>query len=280
MKSFLKKNGIKLLASLLAVALLAAAGIWLARGGSDAIVGGVAAARAPLVSAAEKFSGWLNGMYVYLYDYDRLQAENDALRTQIADALEEARSGMDAVEENVRLSRLRVLAEAHPDYVFESARVVAWGTENWTDSFTVAKGTEQGLVEGNCVITEDGYLVGQVSEVGENWATVDTLVDVDTSIGALVGEDGAEAMLLGDYSLMHLRQARLDYPTEGSQLFLEEHIYTSGSGGLIPEGIVIGTITSIQSEAGGQTEYGIVTPAVDLDDLVQVFIVKDFEREE
>ena len=105
-----------------------------------------------------------------------------------------------------------------------------------------------------------------------------TLVDVDTSVGALVGEDGAEAMLLGDYALMPLGQARLAYPTEGAQLFLEEHVYTSGSGGLIPEGIVIGTISSIQAEAGGQTEYGIVTPAVDLDSLVQVFVIKDFER--
>ena len=85
-------------------------------------------------------------------------------------------------------------------------------------------------------------------------------------------------MLLGDYALMPLGQARLAYPTEGAQLFLEERVYTSGSGGLIPEGIVIGTISSIQAEAGGQTEYGIVTPAVDLDSLVQVFVIKDFER--
>ena len=68
MKRFLKKNGIKLLAFLLAVALLAGAGLWLARGGTDTIVSGLAAARAPLVSAAEWLSGWLNGVYVYLYE--------------------------------------------------------------------------------------------------------------------------------------------------------------------------------------------------------------------
>ena len=30
-------------------------------------------------------------------------------------------------------------------------------------------------------------------------------------------------------------------------------------------------------EAGGQTEYGIIQPAVDLDTLVQVFIIKEFD---
>ena len=279
MKSFLKKNGIKMIAFLLAAALVVLAAVWLAGGGTEAIAGALAAVRQPLVSVTESVSSWLEGLYVRLYDYDRLQAENDALRTQIADAQEIARTGRDAVEENTRLSALRVFAEEHPDYVFEAARIVSWGTETWADSFTIAKGTADGLEDGDCVITEDGLLVCQVAEVGENWATVATLVDVDTSVGALVGEDGAEAMLLGDYALMPLGQARLAYPTEGAQLFIEESVYTSGSGGLIPRGIVIGTISSIQAEAGGQTEYGIVTPAVDLGSLVQVFIIKDFDHE-
>ena len=258
--------------------MLVLGGVWLARGGGQSVMGALAAARQPLVAVAESVSGWLEGLYVRLYDYDRLQAENGALRSQIADANEIARAGMDAVEENGRLSQLRAYAEQHPDFVFEAARIVSWGTDSWSNSFTIAKGEADGLEEGDCVITEDGLLVGQVEEVGENSSTVATLVDVDTSVGALVGEDGAEAMLLGDYALMPLGQARLAYPTEGAQLFLEEHVYTSGSGGLIPEGIVIGTISSIQAEAGGQTEYGIVTPAVDLDSLVQVFVIKDFER--
>ena len=122
-------------------------------------------------------------------------------------------------------------AEQHPDFVFEAARIVSWGTDSWSNSFTIAKGEADGLEEGDCVITEDGLLVGQVEEVGENSSTVATLVDVDTSVGALVGEDGAEAMLLGDYALMPLGQARLAYPTEGAQLFLEEHVYTSAAAG-------------------------------------------------
>ena len=64
--------------------------------------------------------------------------------------------------------------------------------------------------------------------------------------------------------------------TEGAQLFLDDEILTSGSGGLIPSGLVVGTVSSIQTEAAGQTEYGIIAPAADLDSLVQVFVIKDF----
>ena len=40
---------------------------------------------------------------------------------------------------------------------------------------------------------------------------------------------------------------------------------------------MIGTISAVQTEAGGQIEYGIIEPTCDFDSLVQVFIIKDFE---
>ena len=219
MKGFLKKNGIKLLAGILALAVLVLGGVWLARGGGQSVMGALTAARQPLVAVAESVSGWLEGLYVRLYDYDRLQAENDALRSQIADANEIARAGMDAVEENGRLSQLRVYAEQHPDFVFEAARIVSWGTDSWSNSFTIAKGEADGLEEGDCVITEDGLLVGQVEEVGENSSTVATLVDVDTSVGALVGEDGATHHGAFDIAyLRHIPQIRLLAPRDEDML--------------------------------------------------------------
>ena len=54
-------------------------------------------------------------------------------------------------------------------------------------------------------------------------------------------------------------------------------VVSSGSGGAFPAGLVIGKLVAVQTEAGGQIEYGIVEPQCDLDSLVQVFIIKDFE---
>ena len=52
---------------------------------------------------------------------------------------------------------------------------------------------------------------------------------------------------------------------------------TSGKGGAFPAGLFIGTVTSVMTEAGGQTTYGVVEPACDLGSLSQVFVIKDFE---
>ena len=277
MKEYLKKNGIRLGVVILAVVLVVLLAGRVMGGRADFLTNAIVTVREPIRQAASSVADWLDGIYGYLFEYEQLKAENESLRIQLAEAKEEARSGKDALDENERFRNLLGFAEKHSDFVFESARIVSWSASNWGSSFTINKGERNGIEVGDCVVNEYGALVGQISELGESSATVRTLIDVDTSIGALVGADGSAAMLMGDYTLMRQGQVKVTWLTEGAQLFLEDDVLTSGSGGLIPQGIVIGSVASIQSEAGGQTEYGIIDPAVDLDTLVQVFIIKEFD---
>ena len=84
-------------------------------------------------------------------------------------------------------------------------------------------------------------------------------------------------MVLGDFTLMQDGCVRFGYLAEGMSIFTGDTVLTSGKGGAFPAGLVIGKLTAVQTEAGGQIEYGIVEPQCDLDSLVQVFIIKDFE---
>ena len=119
-------------------------------------------------------------------------------------------------------------------------------------------------------------MVGQVTELGTNWATVSTVIDVDMSVGAFVGATGNSGMVVGEYSFMRDKTAKLTYLADGAQIFVGDDVLTSGSGGAFPAGLMIGTLTAVQTEAGGQIEYGIVEPQAYLDSLVQVFVIKDF----
>lgn len=277
MKEYLKKNGIRLGVVILAVVLVALLAGRVMGGRADFLTNAIVTVREPIRQAAASVSNWLDGVYGYLFEYEELKAENESLRMQLAEAKEEARAGQDALDENERFRNLLGFSEKHSDFVFEAAKIVSWSASNWSSSFTISKGAKNGIEVGDCVVNEYGALVGQISELGDSSATVRTLIDVDTSIGALVGADGSAAMLMGDYTLMRQGQVKVTWLTEGAQLFLEDDVLTSGSGGLIPQGIIIGSVASIQSEAGGQTEYGIIDPAVDLDTLVQVFIIKEFD---
>ena len=190
MKEYLKKNGIRVGIIVGAVVLIIALGA-AARGGNISFMQNVSGiVKAPMQKALSSAVNWFDSLYGYLYDYDSLMAENESLRSQLADAQQSARDGIAASEENTRLRKLLELREKHTDYEMESAKVVLWSSSNWSSSFTISTGETSGIEIGDPVITEYGAVVGQITELGTNWATVSTLIDVDMSVGAFVGAAG------------------------------------------------------------------------------------------
>lgn len=277
MKQYLKNKGIKVGAVVLAVVLLAAVGIGASHGRSGLFRSASGALRKPVQNVVGSVADWLEGIYGYMYDYDNLKAENESLRAQLAKAQEEARAGSDAEEENERLRKLLNFTEKHSDMKLESAKIVARTASNWSSTFTISKGENDGIAVGDPVITEYGALTGTVTELGGGWATVSTIIDASTSIGSIASESGATGMIVGDYDLMQKGMTKLTYLPTDSQIFSGDTVLTSSVGGSYPEGLVIGTISSVQTEAGGQVEYGLVKPYCDLNTLVQVFVVKSYD---
>ena len=276
MKEYLRKNGLRVGIIVAAAALIIGLGA-AARDGRIGFVQNLSGiVKSPIQKVLSSAVNWFDSMYGYLYEYDSLMAENESLRSQLADAQKSARDGIEASEENSRLRKLLELREKHTDYVMESCKVVLWSSSNWSSAFTISKGSTSGIELGDPVITEYGAVVGQITELGTNWATVSTLIDVDMSVGAFVGATGNSGMVVGEYALMRDKTAKLTYLADGAQIFVGDDVLTSGSGGAFPAGLMIGTLTAVQTEAGGQIEYGIVEPQANLDSLVQVFVIKDF----
>ena len=276
MKEYLKKNGIKVGIVVFAAALLIGLGSAARDGKIGFVHNATGVIKAPVQKVLSSAVNWLDTVYGYLYEYNSLVAENESLRSQLADAQEAARNGIEASEENARLRELLNLREQHTDYEMESSKVVLWSSSNWSSAFTISKGSSSGIELGDPVITEYGAVVGQITELGETWATVSTLIDVDMSVGAFIGATGSSGMVVGEFAHMQNKKAKLTFLADGAQIFVGDEVLTSGSGGAFPAGLVIGKITNVQTEAGGQIEYGIVEPQCELDSLVQVFIIKSF----
>ncbi len=190
MKEYLKKNGIRIGVIVIAVAIIIAFSSAARSGEISFLQNATGVLEAPIKKVLSSTVNWFDTIYGYLYKYDSLQAENESLRSQLADAQQSARDGIAASEENTRLRELLNLREKHTDYEMESCKVVLWSSSNWSSSFTISKGRSSGIELNDPVVTEYGVVVGQVTELGETWATVSTLIDVDMSVGAYVGQSG------------------------------------------------------------------------------------------
>ena len=277
LKHYLSKYGIRIAVVTVILALIVGSVASVLHGRAGAIKNADGALKAPVQRATTAVLDWMEGLYGYIYDYDRIVEENNSLRAENAALREAARDYDDVEAENARLRELFGWSEKHTDFVMESAKIVAWDSSNYTSAFTVSKGSGSGLELGDCVVTEYGALVGQIIELGTDWATVRTVIDVDMDVGALVGTDSYAGVITGEFSLMKQGLTRVTYLASGAQIFAEDEVLTSGKGGSLPAGLLVGTVSKVMSEAGGQVTYGIVTPACDVTTLSQVFIIKDFE---
>ena len=124
MKDYLKKNGIRMGIIVAAVVLIISLSS-AARGGQISLFHNVAGVLlSPVQKVVSSAVNWFDTIYGYLYEYDSLMAENESLRTQLAEAQQSARDGIEASEENQRLRGLLILREEHTDYEFESCKVV------------------------------------------------------------------------------------------------------------------------------------------------------------
>ena len=277
MKDYVKKYGVRLLALVLAATLLTGVAAAKGEGHASAVEDTAGAVRSPFQKVAQALVSRVEGFYGWLFNYEMLLQENENLRAQIAELEQQVRDNQQASEENIKLRELLNLSQKHTDFVFESAKVVSWNASNWASTFTISKGSDAGLAIGDAVVTEYGVLVGTIAELGTNWAIVDTVVDIGTSIGVLVGAEETSAMLLGDYTLMSSQYMKISFVAESGQVITGDIVVTSGAGGAYPQGLILGTVSSVHTEAAGQFEYAVVEPFTDLNSLTQIFVIKDYQ---
>ena len=232
---------------------------------------------APFRSVAASLSDTVRQWTGYLTEFDALRAENEQLRLQIAQMEETVRQAEADRDENVRLRELTGLRQQRRDLRWESARVLVQDVSNWSSLLTVNKGTSHGVEKGDCVVTEAGYLVGVVTEAGLNWSTVRTILDSETSIGALVFRTGGTAVAQGSFDLMGEGRLALDYLGSEPDVVAGDLIVTSGLAGYYPSQLVIGYVQEVRASDNGLAQYAVIAPQADLSALTQVFVVTDFD---
>lgn len=273
----MKHNGILILIVAVLLAAITFTFSLFSPNGSDMLSNGLGVITSPFRNGLNAAAGWVDSINGYLFEYDSLQAENDTLRTQVADLEAKARAGEDASEENSRLRELLNLREKRSDFVYESAMVTARSTSNWSSTLTISKGSAHGVAVDQCVIDEYGNLVGIVSEVGYNWATVNTVIDTDTELGGSIARTNTAAIIEGDFTLMGQGELKLSYLPADTLIIAGDQILTSGKGGVYPSGLIVGTVEEILTDASNLNRYAILKPTADLDNLVQVFVIKSFD---
>jgi len=232
-----------------------------------------------IVSPLQKLSSYLSasageffGKYVNADENYRLIQE---LREENAELRDELVDYNRIKQENEELRGLAGIKEENPDLQMVAATVVSRDPAESFGGFTIDKGALHGIHYRDTVVTAEG-LVGVVTEVGEVYSKVTTVLSPELKIGAIERRTGEIGTVSGTVELSESNKCKLFFLGQNSDIQAGDLIVTSGSGGIYPRSIIIGKAGEVQMEDHGITAFVEVTPVFEIDSVKQVFVVTDF----
>lgn len=275
MNNFFKGTTFKVLltvACLLAIATVFGAA---SSASSSPITKAVSFITSPLGKVASYFSekaDSLTGGFVSSESYkkrvEELESEVAEYRAELVD-YENAKKQLSSYEEFLDVR------EENPDFEWVYCTVIGRDSADVFSSFTLNKGKNHGIKVNDSVIYSN-YLVGVVTEVNPTSCVVRTITDPSVNVAAYeirTGEigyvsSGAEQSIKGKCAL-----SSLDKNTSVSKGGI---VCTSGTGGIFPKDLIIGTIETVEQSNIDNTALAILKPAADPKDVSSCFVITSF----
>lgn len=223
-----------------------------------------------------------SAVYDEIVDISRLKtalAENDALKEEIS-ALKEENNRL--MSEQFELERLRQLYELDQEYLqYEkvAARVIANDSGDWFQVFRINKGSADGIQVGNNVLAGGG-LVGIVTDTGANYATVRSIIDDSSRVGAMALQSGDTCIVGGDLTLYKEGRLRISDIKKDGDIKEGDRIVTSNTSSVFLPGILIGYAADITIDSNQLTSSGYLIPVAEFSSLQEVLIITQVKQTE
>ena len=221
----------------------------------------------PLQIAAQGTVNWISGLHE---NYDTLagfRSENERLRKRIQTLEVEQQRLLEAAATNHRLKQLLDFRGQLPGKVI-TASIIANNASSWFRSCTLDKGSADGVRKGMAVVTPLG-VVGQVVAVTPGTAKVLLLTDPNSGIDVLVQRTRARGIVSGSLE----NGTILKYVKRSEDIQEGDRLITSGTDGVFPKGMMVGTIIKVTKQHIGLFQFIEVLPAVQAARVEEVLVV-------
>ncbi len=202
--------------------------------------------------------------YIFLVNVKKNSAE---LKKEISELENQIFQLQELKKENQRLKNLLKFGE---EIGFERvlARVVGWDSNNAIKVLRINRGKEHGVKEKYPVISAKG-LVGYVYRASNEYSDVITILHQDNRVDAIGVRTRSHGIVEG-YSG---GKCIMKYVTRSEPIALNDQVMTSGLGNIYPKGLKIGTISKIEKESYGITQFVEIKPSVDFRRIEEVIVL-------
>lgn len=214
-------------------------------------------------------------LYNHIRDFSTMQeaqAENEELKGRVAELTEENNRLQAEQYELERLRELYALDQDYMQYEKVAARVIAKDSGNWFQIFRINKGANDGIKE-NMNVIAGGGLVGIVTDVGANYATVRSIIDDASHVSCMSMRSGDNCIVSGDLTLFQEGLLGLDHVKKEADIQEGDKIVTSNISDVFLPGILVGYATELTTDSNNVTKSGQIVPVAEFDNLQEVLVI-------
>lgn len=260
-----------------AVALVLIPAILTAFGQTDIVRSGLKTVAKPFEWCGSKLASAVDGFVSVFSDYNTLLEENEELRAQI-ESMENEKADNEVLRaENSWLKDFLDIKNKNPGFELTDADIISYEAGNYSTVLTLNRGTVHGIKKNMPVISADG-VVGYISEIGLDWCKVTSIIESTSKVGVYTDRSGVIGTAEGDPQLRTEGKCVMSYEAE-ADIKVGDRVYTSGTGSIYPDGLLIGKIVSVEADEATRKLVAVVETAVDftsIEKLTDVMIIRGY----
>ena len=187
-----------------------------------------------------------------MVDYDKLKAENEAYKA------------------------LTNIQEQHPEMSYVSSFVIGRDPLDSFYGFTLDKGSLDGVEANDAITSDEGYLLGVVTEVDLTSCKVMTILHPSFNAAGVVSRTRDNGIITGsaDYAAEGL--CILSNLSRGTLTKANDQVITTGLGGVFPPDVLVGVVQELVPEASGKSTIAVIKPGADPRTVKHVFIITNY----
>ena len=231
---------------------------------------------APFQRAAAAVSNGVSSLWekytnidAILEENEKLTAENAELRGQMVD--------YDKLKaENEAYKALTNIQEQHPEMSYVSSFVIGRDPLDSFYGFTLDQGSLDGVEANDAITSDEGYLLGVVTEVDLTSCKVMTILHPSFNAAGVVSRTRDNGIITGsaDYAADGL--CILSNLSRGTLTKANDQVITTGLGGVFPPDVLVGVVQELVPEASGKSTIAVLKPGADPRTVKHVFIITNY----
>ena len=231
---------------------------------------------APFQRAAAAVSNGVSSLWekytnidAILEENEKLTAENAELRGQMVD--------YDKLKaENEAYKALTNIQEQHPEMSYVSSFVIGRDPLDSFYGFTLDQGSLDGVEANDAITSDEGYLLGVVTEVDLTSCKVMTILHPSFNAAGVVSRTRDNGIITGsaDYAAEGL--CILSNLSRGTLTKANDQVITTGLGGVFPPDVLVGVVQELVPEASGKSTIAVLKPGADPRTVKHVFIITNY----